>query len=111
MDGQGPPGGASVGSIVWPVRLGLIPPLAKGFAPRSESAAAIGRALRPGSVTVLTPARAEPAADSPDWLAASGKTQVAAHLAESLWRARQLDLLVWITATSGMPILSGFAAA
>src|SRR5262245_1448327 len=111
MDGQVPADGASSGGIVWPVRSGLVPPLARGFTSRPESAAAIARALRPGSVTVLVPARVQPAPDSPDWLAASGKTQLAAHLAESMWRAGQLDLLVWITATSRVPIVSGLAAA
>jgi tetratricopeptide (TPR) repeat protein len=46
-----------------------------------------------------------------DWLRASGKTQLAAAFAESLWQSRQLDLLVWIQATSRAEVLSGYAAA
>src|SRR5258708_3052119 len=46
-----------------------------------------------------------------DWGRASGKTQLAAAFAESLWRSGQLDLLVWIQATSRAAVLSGYAAA
>jgi hypothetical protein len=52
---------------------------------------------------------AAPAAD--DWLRASGKTQLAAAFAESLWRSAGVDLLVWIDATSRDSVLSGYAAA
>ncbi|HEX6519659.1 MAG TPA: tetratricopeptide repeat protein, partial [Streptosporangiaceae bacterium] len=45
------------------------------------------------------------------WLRASGKTQLAAAFAESLWQSRGLDLLVWIQATSRASVLSGYAAA
>jgi tetratricopeptide (TPR) repeat protein len=41
----------------------------------------------------------------------SGKTQLAAAFAESLWQSGQLDLLVWIQATSRASVLSGYAAA
>ena len=46
-----------------------------------------------------------------DWLRSTGKTQLAAALAESLWHSRGLDLLVWIDATSRAAVLSGYAAA
>jgi len=46
-----------------------------------------------------------------DWLRSSGKTQLAAAFAESLWHSRGLDLLVWIQATSRATVLSGYAAA
>ena len=46
-----------------------------------------------------------------DWLRSSGKTQLAVALAESLWHARELDLLVWIDASSRASVLSGYAAA
>jgi len=46
-----------------------------------------------------------------DWPRASGKTQLAAAFAESLWQSGQLDLLVWIQATSRASVLSGYAAA
>jgi tetratricopeptide (TPR) repeat protein len=64
----------------------------------------------------LVPDRAAgpgPAADpaAPDWLRSSGKTQLAAAFAESLWQSRRLDLLVWVQATSRASVLSGYAAA
>jgi tetratricopeptide (TPR) repeat protein len=46
-----------------------------------------------------------------DWLRSSGKTQLAAAFAESLWQSRGVDLLVWIQATSRASVLSGYAAA
>jgi tetratricopeptide (TPR) repeat protein len=68
----------------------------------------------------LIPARAAPPSDAPgqttapdadDWLRASGKSQLAAAFAESLWRSAAVDLLVWIDATSRDSVLSGYAAA
>jgi len=46
-----------------------------------------------------------------DWPRSSGKTQLAVAFAESLWQSRELDLLVWIQATSRASVLSGYAAA
>jgi hypothetical protein len=46
-----------------------------------------------------------------DWRRATGKTQLAAALAESLWQSGQLDLLVWVQAASRPSVLSGYAAA
>src|SRR6185312_16677985 len=46
-----------------------------------------------------------------DWLRSSGKTQLAAAYAESLWRSGGLDLLVWIQATSRASVLTGYAVA
>jgi len=51
------------------------------------------------------------APDTPDWLRSSGKTQLAAAFAESLWQSAAIDLLVWIDATSRASVLSGYAAA
>jgi len=49
--------------------------------------------------------------DVQDWPRSSGKTQLAAACAESLWRSGGLDLLVWIEATSRASVLCGYAAA
>jgi tetratricopeptide (TPR) repeat protein len=60
------------------------------------------------------PGRAAGPAPDPaarDWLRASGKTQLAAAFAESLWQSPGLDLLVWIQATSRASVLSGYTAA
>jgi tetratricopeptide (TPR) repeat protein len=46
-----------------------------------------------------------------DWPRSSGKTQLAAAFAESLWQSGGIDLLVWIDATSRASVLSGYAAA
>lgn len=40
-----------------------------------------------------------------------GKTQVAAGLAHRLWSANELDLLVWISATSRARVVNGYAQA
>ena len=78
--------------VVWPVRSGAVPPLADGFLSRLETAADLAAALVPGATVVLAPGRT-PAGGTGEWLASSGKTQVAAGLAESLWDAAKLDLV------------------
>jgi tetratricopeptide (TPR) repeat protein len=84
--------------------------LAEGFISRPESAPGLGQALAPGAIVALTATRTA-SGMAPDWFGSCGKTQLAAYLAESLWKARELDLLVWITATSRAAILTGFANA
>ena len=98
------------GEVAWPVRCGLVPPLAEGFISRPESAPGLAQAMAPGAVVALTPARSS-SGPGPDWFGSCGKTQLAAYLAESLWKARELELLVWITATSRAAILAGYASA
>jgi tetratricopeptide (TPR) repeat protein len=51
------------------------------------------------------------AADPQDWLRSSGKTQLAAAFAESQWQSGDVDLMVWIDATSRASVLAGYAAA
>ena len=92
------------------MRSGLVPPLAEGFISRPESAPGLGQAAAPGATVALTPARSA-SGPAPDWFGSCGKTQLAVYLAESLWKARELDLLVWITATSRAAILTGYANA
>ena len=72
----------------------------------------------PGFAVALVPDRAAdpgpaggPGPAAQDWLRSTGKSQLAAAYAESLWHARELDLLVWIQATSRAAVLSGYAAA
>ncbi|HEY6276357.1 MAG TPA: tetratricopeptide repeat protein [Streptosporangiaceae bacterium] len=96
--------------MAWPVRSGAVPPLADGFSGRPETEPGVRAALVPGAVVVLVPQRAS-AEGAGDWLGPCGKTQLAVFLAESLWRSRKLDLLVWITATSHAAVLAGFAEA
>jgi tetratricopeptide (TPR) repeat protein len=104
----------------WPIRSGPIPALADGFRARPETAPHLEAALPAGAAVALIPDRAAVLAaasgpvassDALDWLRTSGKTQLAAAFAESLWHSRGVDLLVWIDATSRTSVLSGYAAA
>ena len=87
------------------------------FAARVETGPDLAAALPAGAAVALVPARAAgfsgaaAAADVQDWLRSSGKTQLAAAFAESLWQSGGMDLLVWIEATSRAAVLSGYAAA
>jgi len=106
--------GSPAGRVTWPLRLGTVPPLADGHVARPESAPGLGQLLVPGAAVALVPARGAgvaPAPGSPDWAVACGRTQLAVCCAESLWQARELDLLVWVTATSRESIVSAYAAA
>jgi tetratricopeptide (TPR) repeat protein len=110
------PAGAVPGRPSWPVRSGTVPTVADGYSDRLETAPDLAAALPTGAAVALVPDRAAgpgPAAGpaAQDWLRSSGKTQLAAAFAESLWRSRALDLLVWIQATSRAAVLSGYAAA
>ena len=104
----------SDGQVKWPIRSGLVPPLADGFIARTESAPGLAQVLTAGTAVALTPARAAGAAiapGAPDWRGAVGKTQIAAHVAETLWDARDIDLLVWVNASSRVSILSAYTSA
>ncbi len=108
--------GAGPGRPSWPVRSGMVPALADGYSDRLETVPDLRAVLSPGVAVALVPDRPGspgPAADpgAPDWLRSSGKTQLAAAYAESLWRSGGLDLLVWIQATSRASVLTGYAAA
>ena len=108
---------ASVGmpsrSAAGPVRSGPVPPLAACFSTRPETGFNAARALRPGGTAVLTqPAAAEVAGShSLAALGGTGKTQLAAAIALSAWRAGDVDLLAWVQAASRDAILSGYAEA
>jgi tetratricopeptide (TPR) repeat protein len=85
--------------------VGEVPPLAEGFTDRPDTARGIVDALVPGSVVALVPGSAF--AEGPqNWLGACGKTQIAAIIAESLWRSGAIDALIWINATSRASVLS-----
>jgi tetratricopeptide (TPR) repeat protein len=91
-------------------RIGRVPPLARGFTDRPDTARGIVDILVPGSAVVLVPNSASAEGPS-DWLGACGKTQIAVMIAESLWRSSAIDMLIWITATSRASVLSAFAEA
>ena len=113
MISQVPAGGLAEspdGQAQWPVRIGVVPPLADGFSTRPESAPRVGAALVPGTAVVLVPGHGA-GPGSRDWLGSCGKTQLAVFFAESLWRSREVDLLVWVPATSRASVLAGYAEA
>src|SRR5215472_13342121 len=108
--------GAVAGRPSWPVRSGTVPALAYCYTDRLETAPDLAAALPAGGAVALVPDRAAapgPAAGPAalDWPRSSGKTQLAAAFAESLWQSGGLDLLVWVQATSRADVLSGYAAA
>ena len=91
------------------IRSGEVPPLAGCFSTRPETVPGLADALVPGRPIILTGPEAR--RHQYDWPGGTGKTQLAVYLAESLWRARQLDLLVWVTATSRSSVLASYAQA
>jgi tetratricopeptide (TPR) repeat protein len=94
----------------WPARSGPVPPLADSFSLRPETGLGGTAELAAGSTVVLTnPAEAE---DYPlATMGGTGKTQLAAGLAHSLWRSGAIDLLLWVTASSREAVLTGYADA
>lgn len=100
------PAGWRGGRAVQRVRVGQVPPLAEAFAGRGETAPGVWDALVPGVALALVP---DAAAGPGNGLGASGKTQSAVYLAESLWRSAGVDVLIWISATSRASVLSGLA--
>jgi Tetratricopeptide repeat len=100
--GQAPPGGAA--GVAWPVRSGLVPPLAEGFILRTETVPGAAEALVPGAVVALVPGSV--AGGGP-----CGKTQLAVSVAGSLRRSRDVDLLAWVDAGSRASVLSGYVEA
>jgi len=95
--------------VTWPVRVGFMPPLADGYIPRPESGHGLASNLLPGDVVVLTPGDA--GGHAPAGLGGTGKTQLAVGLALTLWEARSIELLVWLTASSRDAIVTGLAQA
>jgi tetratricopeptide (TPR) repeat protein len=96
-----------------------VPELADGFRARLETAPSLAAVLPPGAAVALISGRTAPAsfagagatAGAQDWLRSTGKTQLAADFAESLWHSGGVDLLVWIDATTRVSVLTGYAAA
>ena len=111
---------AAPGRPSWPIRSGTVPSLAESFSARPETSPGLAAALPAGAAVAVVTDRASAPATRPgplaapgaqDWQRSSGKTQLAAAFAESLWQSGDVDLLVWIEATSRASVLSGYAAA
>jgi len=96
-------------SPAWPVWSGPVPPLADGFVARPDTVPDLAATLVPGAAVALVPDQAPGSAQ--DWRASNGKTQLARHFAESLWRSPGVDVLAWVVASSRASVLSGFVQA
>jgi tetratricopeptide (TPR) repeat protein len=112
MNGQAQAGGPAPpdAPVGWPVRCGAAPALADGFSARPETAPGLEPALVPGATVVLASGRVR-ADGRRDWVGSCGKTQLAVAAAEAMWRSGELDLLVWVTATSRASVLAGYLEA
>jgi len=92
-----------------PVWTGSAPPLASGFIIRPETGHLLERTLAPGMTVALVPDRAT--AGPRNWRDSCGKTQLAVALAQSMWQAGAVDLVIWLTGTSRSQVLSGYTEA
>ncbi|HEX4088034.1 MAG TPA: tetratricopeptide repeat protein [Trebonia sp.] len=92
-----------------PVWTGSAPGLADGFIDRPETGAVLEAALVPGGTVALV--SGIPGGGGRDWRESCGKTQLAVSAARSLWQSGQVDLVIWLTATTRASVLSGYATA
>lgn len=104
------PTGPPNARVTWPVRSGAVPPLADAFSVRPETAPGIANAIAAGVPVVLVPSGQAPERTG-HRPGSCGKTQLAAYFAESMWQARNIDLLVWAPATSRASVLSSYVDA
>jgi tetratricopeptide (TPR) repeat protein len=111
---RGEPGG--------PLRAGVVPALADGFLPRTESAPRLPPAVVPSSIVVLAPETGPSDPSAGDTASANGrngivtdqpcltgKTQLAAAYAESLHRSGAG--IIWADAGSRVSVLASYATA
>jgi tetratricopeptide (TPR) repeat protein len=94
----------------WPVQSGSLPPLADSYYTRPETGHGLAGGLMPGETMVLADHDqvVDGAAAS---IGGTGKTQLAAGLASTLYRRTAIDLLVWVNAPSRDAVLIGYAQA
>jgi len=112
MSGQAARAGISggvPGRVAWPVLSGRVPPVADDYIPRVESGVGLAGGLNPGEAVVLV--TAGDAARVLGGLGGTGKTQLAVAIARMLWEQREVDLLVWVTASSRDAVVTGYAQA
>ena len=103
--------GLPAGQVMWPVRLGAVPPLASSFNSRPETGLGLAGSLAPGETTVLNPAAAGPDPDPLATAGGTGKTQLAAALAHSFWQAWTVEVLIWLTVSGRDSVVAGYAQA
>ncbi|MGH3164351.1 MAG: hypothetical protein ACRDN0_00465, partial [Trebonia sp.] len=94
-----------------PVWAGAAPPLADGFVTRAEPGDAVAAALAPGAMVVLTSTAGPASRTTGDWQAPTGKTQLAAATALSLWARGDIEIVIWVSATSQASVTSAYAEA
>ena len=97
------------GQVAWPVLSGLMPPLADSYTPRTESGPDPADNLHPGETVVLV--TADGAARALGGMGGTGKTQLAAAIAHTLWSRGAVDLVLWVTASGRDAVLTGYAQA
>jgi tetratricopeptide (TPR) repeat protein len=95
--------------VAWPVLSGLMPPLADSYTPRAESGPDPADNLHPGETVVLV--TADGAARALGGMGGTGKTQLAAAIAHTLWSRGAVDLVLWVTASGRDAVLTGYAQA
>ncbi|MEU1406809.1 tetratricopeptide repeat protein [Streptomyces sp. NPDC005728] len=101
--------GARRAAAGWLHQVGVIPPRAGCFQTRAE-VVRLSEALTGGRAAVLVgqdTVRGQVLAG----MGGVGKTQLAADYARTAWRAGELDVLVWITASNATAAASGYAQA
>jgi len=98
-----------LGQVRWPVLSGLMPPLADSYTPRTESGPHPADDLHPGETVVLV--TADHAARTLGGMGGTGKTQLAAAIAHTLWSRGAVDLVLWVTASGRDAVLTGYAQA
>lgn len=86
--------------VDWPYRVGAVPRLAVQRQPRPADDL-LAAAVAVGGTAVVCQVLAG--------MGGVGKTQLAAGLAERLWQAKAVDLLVWVSAGSRDGVLSVYA--
>src|SRR5262245_42101515 len=84
--------------VAWPGLSGLMPPLADSYTPRTESGPDPADNLHPGETVVLV--TAGDATRALGGMGGTGKTQLAAAIAHTLWSRGAVDLVLWVTAST-----------
>ena len=97
-------------TVNWPVQSGPVPPLAAYYTERPETGfGAIGGQSAEQPSSLVGPQ------DTGSYVltgpGGTGKSQLVASYARSLWQAGDTELLVWITASSRAAVLAGYAQA
>ncbi|GIG68933.1 tetratricopeptide repeat protein [Phytomonospora endophytica] len=88
--------------LTWPHQVGVVPPLAGSRVPRKADQA-LAEAITPDGTAIVCQVLSG--------LGGVGKTQLAANLAHRVRADREVDLLVWCTASSREQIISTYTRA